>query len=213
MADKQFDRRHFFRRGLGELLGPLAKALDPVTKTLDELAKLDTPSPTPVSVKPRTVPLQLWLRPPGSGKEKEFEDKCSKCGICVTVCPARCIKLDFDAVAGNGLPYIDADSAACAVCESLACMKECPTGALVFTPTIDIDMGTAVWQEHLCVRTTAGETCTKCADICPMGSAAIELRGNEVRVMPLGCVGCGMCQQVCPTNPKSITVIPKAARE
>jgi NAD-dependent dihydropyrimidine dehydrogenase PreA subunit len=42
---------------------------------------------------------------------------------------------------------------------------------------------------------------------------AIALKGGLIAVQPLGCIGCGMCQQHCPTSPKSIVVIPKAAKE
>jgi NAD-dependent dihydropyrimidine dehydrogenase PreA subunit len=50
-------------------------------------------------------------------------------------------------------------------------------------------------------------------DRCPVGSVAIELKGNDIDVHPQGCIGCGVCQFYCPTTPKSIVVIPRAARE
>jgi NAD-dependent dihydropyrimidine dehydrogenase PreA subunit len=58
-----------------------------------------------------------------------------------------------------------------------------------------------------------GEQCTICVDQCPLGATAIELREGKIDVHPLGCIGCGVCQYYCPTNPKSITVIPKSAKE
>ena len=75
----------------------------------------------------------------------------------------------------------------------------------------DIDMGTAVWHGPSCLR-SAGESCTLCIDKCPLGSAAIELKAGRVAVNPLGCIGCGVCQLHCPTDPKSIFVIPIAAK-
>jgi ferredoxin-type protein NapG len=97
-------------------------------------------------------------------------------------------------------------------------MNRCPSGALIPVPLLDIDMGTAVWREQSCLRTTRDQNgstqdCTICVDHCPLGSAAIELQRNRVVVKPLSCIGCGVCQQDCPTSPKSITVIPKSARE
>jgi ferredoxin-type protein NapG len=121
----------------------------------------------------------------------------------------QCIRLD--PTAAHGVPYIDADLAACAVCESLACMPACPSGALVPTPLFQIRMGTAVWRETSCIR-THGEECRACVERCPMGTAAIDVVDNRIEINPDGCVGCGMCQQVCPTGPKSIQVIPVAAR-
>src|SRR5262249_32665814 len=90
-------------------------------------------------------------------------------------------------------------------------MHVCPTGALVPTPLADIDMGTAKWREITCVR-SHGEDCTICVDRCPLGSAAIELLDGKIYVIEGGCIGCGVCEHACPTTPKSIVVIPKAAR-
>ena len=240
--EKPLDRRQFFRRGLGELLKPLAGALEPLTKTLGEIERLDRgtkpaaglalPGPAAASTRPATLPLDLWLRPPGAGREADFANKCSRCGVCVRVCPAECIKLEDgqslaaapadDAIAakrpaasgaGGGLPYIDANARACVMCDSLACMNECPTGALELLPRAEIDMGTAVWRDATCIRHTADDDCTRCVDICPMGTAAIEIEENDVVIHPRHCTGCGMCQQVCPTEPKSVLVIPKSAKE
>jgi NAD-dependent dihydropyrimidine dehydrogenase PreA subunit len=111
----------------------------------------------------------------------------------------------------GGVPYIDAETSACVVCANLACMHVCPSGSIVPTSINDIDMGTAVWNASTCVR-SKGESCTICVDKCPLGSAAIELKGGQVAVKPLGCIGCGVCQQECPTVPKSIVVIPIAAK-
>jgi ferredoxin-type protein NapG len=72
-------------------------------------------------------------------------------------------------------------------------------------------MGTAVWNRGPCLR-TQGQSCTICVDKCPLGSAAIEVKNNQIAVNPLGCIGCGVCQQECPTTPKSIKVIPIAAK-
>jgi Pyruvate/2-oxoacid:ferredoxin oxidoreductase delta subunit len=73
-------------------------------------------------------------------------------------------------------------------------------------------MGTAEWHPESCTR-IHGDNCTICIDHCPLGSEAIELRDNNVHVKEHGCVGCGVCQYYCPTYPKSIVVIPKAAKQ
>ena len=208
--DKPLDRRQFFRRGFGELLKPIARSLEPVERAINEFEKAG--QKYGVVPTPKTVPLGVWLRPPGALPESKFLDTCSRCGECVKVCPAEAIKLDTTSTNGKGAPYIDADTMACVACDSLACMNNCPSGALVPTPLNQIKMGTAVWREHLCVR-SRGENCEKCVDICPMGTAAIDRVGNEIVVKPLACIGCGLCQQHCPTDPKAISVIPIAARQ
>jgi ferredoxin-type protein NapG len=209
--DPSMHRRQFFRRGLAELLKPAFKAIEPTARALGELEKLDRPNQPAVSGPPAPVSNTLWLRPPGALREQDFLAACSRCGECVRVCPAEAIKISADA--GHGAPHIDADTRACAACDGLYCMSSCPTGALVPTPLVRIKMGTAVWHDGRCTRTTLGDDCRRCVDVCPIGTAAIDLSADGVQVKPLGCIGCGLCQQDCPTDPRAISVIPKAARE
>lgn len=199
-------RRSFFRSGFRELLKPLVEAVD---ERLSDLAQALPPAVR--SNGPRSVPLRV-LRPPGALEESAFLSTCSRCGVCVSACPANAIKIDATAAIGGGAPYIDADVSACVVCSSLECMMYCPTGALVPTPMRLIDMGTAKWNPSTCLR-PRGESCTVCIDECPIGELAIKLDATGgVRVIEDGCVGCGLCQNRCPTTPKSIVVEPKAAR-
>ena len=196
------DRRRFFRMGLRELLKPLADAAEPVERALRELETL--------GVADRSSPLapRTWLRPPGALEERAFRDTCSRCGTCVSVCPASAIKIDNSGTLGHGAPYIVASEMPCVVCDGLYCMQNCPSGALVPTLLAEIDMGTAVWHEHLCVR-SQGQECRICVDQCPLGSAAITFVEGRVTVIEEGCIGCGVCEHECPTTPKSITIRPR----
>jgi ferredoxin len=146
--------------------------------------------------------------------EQAFRNQCSRCGVCVSVCPAEAIKIDSSGAIGNGAPYIVASEAACVACDGLHCMQNCPSGALVFTPLADIDIGTAEWRPNLCTRTVLGDDCKLCVEHCPIGEAALRLDdAGRVEVMEAGCIGCGVCEQFCPTTPlKAIVVIPKAER-
>lgn len=206
MSDKPVDRRRFFREGLRELLKPLVDVIDPIEQVLNQITELDAVPDA------NRIARSHWLRPPGALPEQEFRETCSRCGECVKVCPAQCIKIDTTGRNGNGAPYIDASVMPCVVCEGLECMQVCPTGALLPTALVNIDMGTAVWNEMLCVR-PRGEDCAICVDRCPVGEVAIEVKDRAIQVHPNGCIGCGVCQHYCPTTPKSIVVIPKAARE
>src|SRR5688572_29251116 len=102
MPDRPLDRRRFFRVGLRELLKPLASAVEPVERALRELESLDqldarrAPSPP--------VALPIVLRPPGALAEQAFREQCSRCGVCVSVCPADAIKIDSSGAIGNGAP-------------------------------------------------------------------------------------------------------------
>ncbi len=207
--DRHVNRRRFFREGLRELLKPLSKAVEPLNEVARHFKELDYGAPTPLA--PKTPKQTVWQRPPGALEGKNFTDVCSRCGECVKVCPAACIKIDETGVKGDGAPFIEPNEMPCVMCDGLLCMHVCPTGALRPMPIQDIDMGTARWREETCVR-TIGENCTICVDQCPMGTAALELNGNRVVVKEDGCTGCGVCQHYCPTNPKSIVVTPREAR-
>ena len=52
--------------------------------------------------------------------------------------------------------------------------------------------------------------CTVCVDLCPMGEAALRIDdAGPPMVDYTGCVGCGVCEQHCPTDPKAIVVEPR----
>ena len=212
------NRRAFFRQGLRQVFKPLAKAAEPLESVIRQIGAMDDEATAAIAYQGRSQPVPTppnplgpVLRPPGALPEAQFRDACSRCGECVRVCPAQCIKIDPAGLRGNGVPYVDVDSAACVLCDGLLCMHSCPTGALVPTPLADVDMGTADWHPQTCVRTTGNEPCTVCVDICPVGEVAIGVLGNAIHVLAAGCTGCGLCQNRCPTTPKSITVAPRAA--
>jgi ferredoxin-type protein NapG len=191
-------RRAIFRYGLRRLMKPVAEYIEQRFDRLDAEFDIDLPVEREV------------LRPPGALPEGEFLDRCYRCGNCVDVCPARAIKVATgENIECVGTPYIEPSLAACVVCDELACMKACPSGALtaVEDPKA-IRMGVARVDASLCVR-SRGEDCRVCVERCPFGSEAIDISdGGEVFVEAEGCVGCGTCEFYCPTGPKAICVEP-----
>ena len=150
------------------------------------------------------------LRPPGALPEGEFIERCYRCGNCVDVCPAHAIKVTTGENAESvGTPYIEPSGGACVVCDDLACMKACPSGALgLVEDPAAIRMGMARVDAGVCVR-SRGEDCRICVDRCPFGHDAIDISdGGEVSVVSDGCVGCGTCEFYCPTAPKAIVIKP-----
>ncbi len=184
------DRRSMFRFGLKRLMEPLAEYI---------AERMDVSFPTE-----RTV-----LRPPGALPENEFLDTCYRCGNCVEVCPATAIRtINSDDPEMAGTPYIDPDLAACVVCDELACMKSCPSGALKLVKApLEISMGRSKVNYSTCLRSHQ-QDCTVCLDKCPLAEQAIALDEKGKIQVQQGCVGCGTCQFYCPTSPKSITVEP-----
>jgi ferredoxin-type protein NapG len=175
------------------------KLMEPVASYIEQRIEISLPV------------IREVVRPPGALAEKHFLETCYRCGNCVDVCPARAIRpTSTGQVDQTGTPYIDPNLAACVVCDELACMKACPSGALrIVGEASAIRMGLAEVDHTLCVR-TRGEDCTLCVSRCPLGTQAIQIdEHGRVAVQTCGCVGCGSCQFYCPTSPKAIVVHPQ----
>lgn len=182
-------RRDFFRQAVGRIIGPIARRLE-----VRDSGSSSRPN----------------LRPPGAIAESLFESRCQRSGCCVSACPANAIFLPSPTGAeGTDAPVIDADLAACVVCDGLQCTTVCPSGALLpLQDPTDIRMGSAFVYDSACLRSN-DEPCTLCVDRCPIGRTALIFASEgPPLVLDPGCVGCGVCQLACPTDPKAIVVRP-----
>lgn len=184
-------RRDFFKEALNQIIKPVADFID------DRIGENPLINDLPDEI----------LRPPGALSEPEFLEKCLRCGNCVKNCPADAIKpiqsRDSDLAR---TPYIEPDSQPCVICDSLACMNVCPSGALQLVFAEDIRMGIAIFHAETCLRANAVD-CTYCVDSCPIGEDAITLSTDGlIEIFDTGCTGCGVCQYACPTSPKSVVI-------
>jgi ferredoxin len=149
------------------------------------------------------------LRLPGAlTDDAAFVAACIGCGLCGEVCPPRCIL--FHTRDGGGAvntPYIDPEQKACILCNK--CMEVCPTEALVVMPRDEVDMGVAEIDETACYPWVDRGICGACAVICPLGERAIGFDfANIYRpVVKQGCVGCGLCVEVCPHPSRPIRIV------
>ncbi len=155
------------------------------------------------------VPERNYLRPPGALKdEASFVAACIGCGLCGEVCPPRSIQ--FHAHDGGrevNTPFIDPEDKACTLCNK--CMEVCPTEALTITPRDEIDMGIAQIDRAACYPWGDKGICGACVSICSLGNKAIGfMMWNQYRpVVKRGCVGCGLCVEVCPHPSKPIWIV------
>lgn len=148
------------------------------------------------------------LRPPGAQEESRFLSSCIRCGKCVQVCPYRSVKCAsiLDGLYVMGTPYIKPREIPCYIC--LKCPPVCPSGALdrKLRRQQDIKMGTAVIDKNTCLP-WLGTLCRSCYENCPVFDEAIAM-DDELRpvVDEKKCIGCGICENVCPVDQAAITV-------
>jgi ferredoxin-type protein NapG len=208
-------RRSFFAVSLRKLLSPVAllleRRVEPMANALQGKMPRSGPKhvPIPLSRPPESPVPKVILRPPGALASGEFERTCSQCACCVEVCPVSCIHINPKLQIAGGFPYIVPSVAACTLCEELACMNACPSGALQLESRTEVRIGLAEMNHKTCLR-SRGEDCRLCIQACPIGESAIAVNEATGRVIVKsgGCTGCGMCEQACPTAPASIAVKP-----
>jgi len=143
------------------------------------------------------------LRPPGAIDEARFTALCTRCNRCIEVCPYKSIE-----PAGiTGTPAIVARQIPCYLC--MKCPPACPTGALgAITDKRRVKMGVAVVNEQTCYA-FQGILCRTCVDECPLTDEAIRQDGMLLPRVTEKCVGCGICERVCPTTRPAIVVRPR----
>ncbi len=148
------------------------------------------------------------LRPPGAlFPDILFEQACIRCRRCVEICPYDSIQTAHgDRGLEMGLPYIEPREIPCYLC--MKCPPVCPTGALqLVTDQRQVKMGLAVIDKDRCLAYN-GVICRACYERCPIYREAIVLKDELYPVvMADKCVGCGICENVCPADPAAITVV------
>lgn len=151
--------------------------------------------------------MSTFLRPPGVASEKDFAARCISCGQCGQVCNYACIVMTPDHFFWGGeTPKVFPNKSPCFLC--MKCSDICPTHALRRVPMEAAGMGRAFLDSKKCVdyQEQSGVMCWTCYDKCPLRGKAIVLENGYIPSVREDCVGCGVCEYVCPI--KAVTVTP-----
>jgi polyferredoxin/formate hydrogenlyase subunit 6/NADH:ubiquinone oxidoreductase subunit I len=162
------------------------------------------------------------IRPPGSGREEKFLDRCVRCGNCMKVCITNGLQpLMFEeGLEGVWTPQLVPEVGYCEY-QCTLCGQVCPTAAI---PRLGLEekkrtrLGLAVINPSICIPWAYGQECLVCQEHCPIAEKAIKIEPQRTAsgavvgapvVDPSLCVGCGICQNKCPVRPdRAIRVHP-----
>jgi ferredoxin-type protein NapG len=132
------------------------------------------------------------------------------------VCNYACIELTPDHFFfGGETPKVFQRKSPCFLC--MRCSEICPTDALRDVPMERSGMGVAWLDTQKCVdyQEQSAVMCWTCYERCPMKGTAIVLDNGYIPLVTDKCVGCGVCEYVCPITVITVTptrLLPRAGR-
>jgi ferredoxin len=166
------------------------------------------------------MPRPYLLRPPGVQGEREFLSMCVRCGECMKVCIQNALQPALMESGYEGMfsprliPRIGYCEFNCTLCGQV-----CPTGAiskLSLEEKQKFVIGRAYFNKNRCLPFSENTPCIVCEEHCPTFDKAIKFKevlkpdgmGNDVTlkqpyVIKDLCIGCGICEKVCPIDGES----------
>ena len=161
------------------------------------------------------------IRPPGVESEREFLNKCIRCGNCMKICPTNGLQpaIFESGPAGIWAPHLVPEIGYCEYNCNL-CGNVCPADAIPKLPLAQKQeqrLGTAMIDKSVCLPWAQNKECLVCEEHCPVPSKAIKtyeevIDGKKLRKPYVDislCIGCGICQNKCPVRPeRAIKVSP-----
>lgn len=151
------------------------------------------------------------IYPPGALSARNFTQHCTACQLCVSVCPNQVLR-PSDNLLTLMQPEMSYERGYCRP-ECTKCSEVCPAGAIHLTSLAEksaIQIGHAVWIKENCVPLTDGMECGNCARHCPTGAIQMVASNPEKTDSPKipvvnveKCIGCGACENLCPSRPFS----------
>ncbi len=152
------------------------------------------------------------LVPFGSGSVKSFYDHCTACQLCVSACKNGVLRPSSD-LEHFMQPFMSYENGYCRP-ECTACSQVCPAGAIK-PVTVEqkqtIRIGVAHVNLDLCLPATGKDSCGNCAYHCPSGAIRMVRQQGSRNQIPTvvedRCIGCGACENLCPSRPISAITV------
>ena len=151
------------------------------------------------------------ITPPGSLSARHFAPHCTACQLCVSVCPNQVLRPSSD-LTKLMQPEMSYERGYCRP-ECAKCAEVCPTDAIHLTSLAEksaVQIGHAVWIKENCICITDKMECGNCARHCPAGAIQMVPSDPEdeasIKIPVVNaerCIGCGACENLCPSRPFS----------
>ena len=168
------------------------------------------------------------ITPPGSISARNLAEHCTSCQLCINSCPNDVLR-PSNSLDRFMQPEVSYERGYCRP-ECTRCSNVCPTGAIkpiTKEQKTAIQVGHAVWIKDNCLPAADGIPCGNCARHCPAQAIQMvplqsgvhqdggrwldadnqEIPRERVLLIPVvneeKCIGCGACENLCPSRPFS----------
>lgn len=149
--------------------------------------------------------------PAGAISLRNLQEHCTACQLCVAACPNGVLR-PSESLETLMQPESSYERGYCRP-ECTVCSEVCPAGAIIEITPADksaIQVGHAVWIADNCIPLTDGVECGNCSRHCPTAAIQMVLSDYDNPDSPKipvvneeRCIGCGACENLCPSRPFS----------